>query len=136
MDIYQEFMRLIKNNKLKSGQKITLCYRQEFGGLTSCHSKFYYCEKVPLYKNSSEDKYVLKIYYIPAGKKILRVCNISSRSCIVLFNGFVDIDVDEINYNVIYNNGLKILESKYQHFSDEVFKDLVKKYPSYLLSKV
>lgn len=136
MDLYQEFKKVMQNKKLESEQKITLCYRQEFGELTSCHTRFYHCEKEPLYKNCPEDKYILKIYHIPAGKKRMRISNIPSQSCLVIFDGFVDIDVDKINYNISYNNGLKILESKYPHFSNEVFKELVKEYPNYLFSKV
>jgi len=136
MDIYHEFNNLMQNNKLKPEQKITLCYRQEFGELAVCKTRFYHCEKVPSYSNCPEDRYILKIYHIPAGKKRMRISNIPSQSCLVIFDGFVDIDVDKINYNISYNNGLKILESKYPHFSDEVFKELVKEYPNYLFSKV
>lgn len=136
MDIYQELIRLIKNNKLKCEQKITLCYRQEFGELAVCKTKFYHCEKEPTYNNCPADTYILKIYHIPVGKRNMRITKIASQSCIVIFDGYIDIDVEDINYNISYKEGLKIMESKYTHFSNEVFKDLVEKYPDYILGKV
>lgn len=136
MDVYHEFNNLMQNNKLKPEQKITLCYRQEFGELAVCKTRFYHCEKVPSYNNCPEDRYILKIYHIPVGKRNIRTINILPGCCMVIYNNFVDIDVDEINYNISYRDGIKIMESKYRHFSNEVFKDLIKKYPDYLLSKV
>lgn len=136
MDLYEELKKLMKNNMLIPEQKITLCYKQKFGGLTACQTRFYHCEKVPAYKNCPEDKYIIKIYHIPAGKKKIRICNITCQSCLVIFNNYIDIDEDEINYNVTYKNGHRILESKYALFSDEIFKDLVRAYPNYMLCKL
>lgn len=136
MDLYEELRKLIQNKDLKPEQKITLCYKQEFGGLTACQTRFYHCEKVPAYKNCPEDRYIIKIYHIPAGKRNVRISSISSLSCLVIYNNYIDIDEDEINYKVSYKNGIKVLESKYALFSDEIFKDLIREFPEHMLCKV
>lgn len=131
MDIYEEI-----NKKLKWYQRITLCYRQEFGELAIIKTRFCHCEKAPLYKKCPDDKYILKIHHIPFGKQKLRTIKISSESCLVIFDGYVNIFADEINYDVSYRDGLKILESKYPHYSNEAFKYIKEHYPNYLLCKV
>lgn len=136
MDLYENLKKLMKDNILTPEQKITFCYRQEFGGLSVCKTRFYHCEKVPEYMNCPDDKYMLKIYHLPLGKKKMRITNIPFRSCLVVFDNYIDIDEDSINYNISYKNGLKVLESRYSHFSDEIFRDLIKKYPDYMLCKV
>lgn len=136
MNLYNQIKKLMKNNRLKENQKITLCYENEFGMLNVIQTRFFFCEEKPQYINCPREKYVTRIYHIPKGKRNMRINDVTNISDMVIYDGFKEIDSDELNYIKTENDNLKILESRYTAFNKNVLYDLIKKYPDYLFKAI
>lgn len=136
MSLYNQIKKLMQDNILKENQKITLCYENEFGLLNIVHTQFFRCEEKQQYKNCSAEKNMTRIYHIPKGKRNMRITNINSMSNVVIYDGFKEINADEIIYIKTKKDDMEIFESKYTAFNNRYFNDLVKKYPDYLLKSI
>ena len=128
------------NTGLKQGDKITLVSESEFGGMWAVQTVFDHAEISKHYQNCPESMYGVKICHRPKGKRKLYASNISYNVPFAIYKGWVDIDTENIVYNIKPLTekekaaGItQIRESKYTAFDPCNFADLKKAYPDYLV---
>lgn len=133
MSLYNLIKDKIKQEKIKLEQKVTICYKNEFGFLNVVHTRIYFYEEKPTYMDCPRDRYLVNLYHLPKGKKNIVITPIDPCSSLVIYDGYKDINSDNFNYKKTKEDGLEIFESKYTAFNEDAFMDLLRKHPNYIL---
>ena len=116
MKMYQEF-----SNKLNKGQKITLVSFGEFGFLGMTQTTFEEVTPKNHYQNCPEDMIGVQLIHKPKRKRTAYRKIISYNNSVLVYDGWVDIDMDSIQYNQIdkYTR-----ETKYSCFDSRYMTDV------------
>lgn len=119
---------------LQAGQKITLCFMGEFGGISTIQTEYIKSENSSHYLNAPEDKDGVKIHHKPKRKRQAYTTNISYITPVVVYDGWIDVDTDSIVYETVSNDGgMTIKTSRYAMHDSRLFTDLIQKYPNTIL---
>lgn len=103
-------------NTLEKGQRITLLYIHNFGKVHMVHTKF---EELRTKENHPQK--FTHLTHKPKYKRKLRTNAIEN---MIVLNGWIDINVDEINRKIYENNGCKIKEYYYPDFDTTPLKEI------------
>ena len=111
---------------LSEGQKITLVYQGEFGGLSVVQTTYLGCKPAPHYLNCCDSMVGVRICHKPRGKRKSGHKTISYNVPLVIYDGWQHIAADEIMFNRV---GEDTLKSKYTMHDNCYFTDLLRAKP-------
>jgi len=111
---------------LSEGQKITLVYQGEFGGLSIIQTTYLGCKPAPHYLNCSDSIVGVSICHKPRNKRKPGYKTISYNTPLVIYDGWQHIDADEILFDRIDEDTRK---SKYTMHDHRYFSDLLRAKP-------
>jgi hypothetical protein len=107
---------------LVEGQKITLVYRGEFGGVAAIPTTYLGCRPAPHYQNCPADMVGVAILHKPKGKRKAGYKIIAYNIPLVVYDGWQDIDVDSLVYKPLDDH---LQESRYAMHDNRYFSDLL-----------
>lgn len=112
---------------LREGQKITLAFGGEFGGIAAIQTTYLKSEPTEHYYHCPENLYGVKVYHKPKGKRRVYYSEISYITPLVVYDGWVDLDTDSIIYEDL-GGGRRM--SRYAMHDSRLFKELMERYPT------
>jgi hypothetical protein len=111
---------------LKEGQKITLVFQGELGGISAIPTTYLSCQPAPHYQNCVDAMIGVSILHKPAGKRTARHTTIAYNIPLAVYDGWQDIDTDSLVFKPL-EAGVKI--SRYDMHDSRYFSDLIKAKP-------
>ena len=124
---------LVKEN-LTKGQKITMVTCSEFGGMNAIQTVYSHCEIAPHYVNAPIEQDGVHIFHKPIDKRCMYSNTISFVTPLVIYDGYVDIDVESILFDFEETPIMQIRNSKYTMHDTQMWRDLEEKYPDYIFA--
>ena len=121
------------NNVIAEGEEITIVSQGSFGGMWVRHSRFLGADPKPHYANCPVGMIGTVMTHKPKGKRSVYKTVFDFNTPVVIYRGWVDIDVEKLVYNTYRQDGVIIRESKYTAFDDTPFSDLIHAHPDYLI---
>jgi hypothetical protein len=118
---------------LTEGQKITLVFQGEFGGVSAIQTTYIGCHPTPHYQNCPENMIGVTIAHRPRGNRKRYYKTISYNTPIVVYDGWVSIDTDNLVYKT---TGDHLSESRYAMHDSQYFFDLLKIKPNAILTDI
>lgn len=117
------------NSKLTKGQKITIVSGGEFGGLYAVQTIYESCKPNRHYQDCPESMMGVTILHTPKRKRKMYQTGISYNTPLVIYDGWIDIDTDNIMFDTLEENAkCTVRQSKYTMFDNRYFEDLVNQY--------
>ncbi len=117
---------------LAEGQKITLVYQGEFGGVTAIPTTYLGSRPAPHYQNCPASMVGVAIQHKPRGKRKAGYRTIAYNIPVVIYDGWKDIDVDSLVYKTL---GVHMKESRYSMHDNRYFADLLAAWPDDVIFK-
>jgi hypothetical protein len=112
--------------KLKEGQKVTIVTNGEFGGIVVMQTTIDNMYPQAHYLNCPNDLYGVRLLHQPKGKRRLRENIISYNHHVLVYDGWIEVDEENIMFNKVENNGYVVKSSKYLAYDVRYFYDVEK----------
>lgn len=116
---------------LVEGQKVTLVFQGEFGGMVSIRTTYLGCRPAPHYQKCPDSMVGVSILHKPKGKRKSGYKTIGYNIPLIVYNGWRDIDTDSIVYNSLPSPyaDVTVMESRYAMHDDRYFSELLAAMP-------
>lgn len=109
-------------NQLTGGRKVTIVKYSEFGFPIAFNTTI---DKV-MVEPYAQYKETLKVVHKPKRKRSLYVERILDKDSVLIYDGWLDIDLDSLANNIIREDShITVKQSKYHSFDKQYFKDAI-----------
>lgn len=117
INIYEQF-----KTEVPTGKKVTIIGFGEFGFLAKTQTTIQEINKKPHYQNCPESMMGVELIHKPKGKRQMFRKRIESSSNVLVYDGWIDIDIEDIMYK---KEGI-MQYTKYPCFDKRFLEDIIK----------